>query len=144
MTTFRVMKLHEFDDSIYYRIACQCGEQNCDLQLELEYDKDIGSINLHMHKNLRASAHWGGYWKYCDFIRVWWKKLGMIWTLATKGYIEISEETMIHGEEHINNFIEALQQGKKFIVGKEKAWQEFLKLRGVDPKDLPSVKSAKS
>lgn len=144
MPIFRVMKTHEFDDSIYYRVACQCGDPQCDLTLEIDYDKKIGTINLFMSKKLMASAHWGGYWKYCDFIRVIWKKLGMIWDIATKGYIEVSEETMIQGEEHIDNFIEALQQGKKFMIGKEKEWQEFLKSRKVDPKDLPNLKSGRS
>jgi hypothetical protein len=144
MTTFGVMKIHEFDDSIYYRVACQCGEPECDLTLTLSFDKKCGFLELVMYKNLKASAHWGSFWNYFDFIRVWKNKLKMIWIIATKGYIEVCEENLIQGEEHIDNFILALQQGKKFIVGKEKAWQEFLKSRKVDPKDLPNVKSVKS
>ena len=59
----------------------------------------------------------------------------MCWTLITKGYIQVAEETMIQGEEHIDNFIAALQQGKKFIVGKESEWQEFLKSQKEEPND---------
>lgn len=137
--SLRVMKLDEFADSIYFRVACQCGEQNCDLILDLDYDKDFNAINLHMYKNLAASAHWGMDWDHFDFIRVLWNKIKMCWTLITKGYIQVSEETMIQGEEHIDNFIKALQQGKKFIVGKENEWQEFLKSQKEDPKDSVNV-----
>jgi len=142
--TSRVMRLEEFDDAIYYRVACQCGNQDCDLMLELDYDKEFGSINLHMYKKLAASADWGNYWEHFDFIRVGWNKIKMCWTIITKGYIEISEDTMISDEEHIDNFIVALQQGKKFIIGKEKEWEEFLKSRNLEKKDLPSVKKVKS
>ena len=144
MTTFRVMKTHEFDDSVFYRVACDCGEPECDLTLVLSYDKKYGFLELCMYKNLKASAHWGGFWKYCDFLRVWKNKLKLTWTLLTKGYIEINEESLFKSEEHIDNFIKALQQGKKFIVGKEREWQEFLKSKKVDPKDLPDLKSGKS
>ena len=134
--SLRVMKLEQFATSIYYRVACQCGEQRCDLVLEMEYDKELESIDIRMHKKLFASAHWGIDWDYFDFIRVSWNKIKMCWTIITQGYIEVTEETMIQGEEHIDNFIAALQQGKKFIVGKEKEWQEYLKSQKEDPKNL--------
>ena len=136
----RTMKLDEIGDSVYYRIACQCGNQDCDLTLEMEYDKDFDAINVRMYKKLHASTHWGEGWTYFDFIRVLWNKIKMSSIVITKGYIEVVEETMIQGEEHIDSFIEALQQGKKFIVGKEKEWQEFLKSQKGQPKDLENVK----
>lgn len=134
--SLRVMKLDEFADSIYFRVACQCGEQNCDLVLEMEYDKTLDSINIHIYKNLVASAHWGIDWNHFDFIRVLWNKIKICWTIITKGHMQVSEETMIQGEEHIDNFIAALQQGKKFIVGKESEWQEYLKSQKEQQKNL--------
>jgi len=141
--SYRTMKTHEFDDAVFYRVACQCGDQKCDLVLEIEYDKECESINLNMSKLLAASAHWGRDWDYFDFIRVWGNKVKLCLKIIFKGYIEVSETTMIQGEEHINGFISALQQGKKFIVGKEEEWQKFLKLQKQDPKNSTNVKSAK-
>jgi hypothetical protein len=112
---YRVMRIHEFGDAIYYRIACDCGEPNCDLTIEFEYDKDLNHVNLIIYKNLRASAHWGGYWNHFDFIRVFWNKIKMMWAILTRGYIEVCEGTLLTDFEHIDNFIKALQEGKKRV-----------------------------
>ena len=141
--SYKTMKLDEIGNSIYYRVACQCGSQDCDLVLELEYDKDFDCINIRMYKKLHASAHWGDYWDHFDFIRVLWNKIKMCSIVMTKGYVEITEETMIQGEEHIDSFISALQQGKRFIVGKEKEWQKFLELQKQEPKNLSNAEKDK-
>jgi hypothetical protein len=112
---YRVMRTNEFLDSIFYRVCCDCGDPDCDLTLEFEYDKDINYVTLNIYKNLRASAHWGDYWDHFDFIRIWWNKIKMIWIILTKGYIEVCEETMLKDIEHIDNFIKALEEGKRRV-----------------------------
>lgn len=115
MTSFRVMKLHEFEKSVFYRVACDCGAKDCDLSLIIEYDEELNYISLNMYKNLHASAHWNYGWKYFDFIRVWQNKIKMIKDILCKGYIEVQEEFLIKDENHINEFIEALEEGKEYI-----------------------------
>jgi len=107
------MRTHEFGGSVYYRVCCDCADEKCDLTLEFEYDKDINYVTLSIYKNLRASAYWGGSWDYFDFIRVWKNKIKMIWEILTKGYIEVCEGTLLKEPEHINNFIKALEEGRK-------------------------------
>lgn len=112
---YRVMRTHEFNDAIYYRVTCDCGEPRCDLTLEFEHDKEIGYISLNIYKNLIASAHWGGCWNHFDFIRVWKNKIKIIFTIIFKGYVEVCEGTLLKDIEHIDNFIKALEEGKKRI-----------------------------
>lgn len=109
------MRTHDFKDSVYYRVSCDCGEPRCDLVIDFEYDKKFNYINLTIYKNLLASAHWGCCWKHFDFIRVFWNKIKMMFTILFKGYIEVCEGTLLKDVEHIDNFIKALQEGKKRV-----------------------------
>lgn len=34
-----------------------------------------------------------------------------------KGYIEVEESFILRGEEHIDSFIEALEEGKQYLKG---------------------------
>jgi hypothetical protein len=106
------------DNSIWYRIGCDCMEPKCDLTLELEKVTDHHSIYLNMYKNLHASAYWGydsDSWRgKVEWLRVLLNKLLLCWKIMTKGYLEISE-SMIIREQHIDDFIGALQEGKKFL-----------------------------
>lgn len=104
------------DKSIWYRIGCDCMEPNCDLTLELEKDTDHSWIYLNMYKNLHASAHWGygEKWGWFNWLRVLLNKFSLCWKIITKGYLEISE-SMILKEQQIDDFVDALQEGKKFL-----------------------------
>ena len=116
MDKTRLMKLEEFDGSIWYRIGCACGDEQCDLTLELESDNNC--VTLNMYKILRASAHWGytDKWGIFDFIRVFFNKIRMCWKIMFSGYLEVNEAFLITDLARINEFILALEDGKEYLL----------------------------
>lgn len=126
--SYRVMKTHEFKNSVYYRIACDCTDEEHDLTLELDWDDGI--LTLHFFGNLEVSK-WGAYYNW--FERQWWK-IKKTFDLWFNGYFEVNYEMMILDEEHLDSFIEALQEGKdKF--GTFKKWLEEKEKENAKSKD---------
>jgi len=114
-----MMKFGAIGRSIFYRAACRCTSQECDLTLELESDKDFQSVSLSLYKTLKASTHYAGidgYWDYFDFIRILINKIKMMWKICMFGYIEVSEDFMFVDDKHIDEFLTALEEGRRFII----------------------------
>lgn len=106
------MKLHEFEDSVFYRAACCCGNEKCDLTLELERDEDIDNmIFLNMYKNLYWSSHWGS--NNCLFN--FWLRIKAALRVLFTGYIKVEESFIFKGEEQINDFLDALKKGLDYL-----------------------------
>ena len=60
MISRNVMKTNEFEDSIYYRVACSCNSNEHDVTIEFERDQEIPSmIFLNFYKNIAWCSHWG-------------------------------------------------------------------------------------
>lgn len=112
-TTYRVMKTGEWGGTtpmIAYRVACDCHGRDCDLMMDYEIDHDYHILNF--YKKLEFSAHdWGKF----SIIKTLWNKLKAIKKILFNGYIEVESNLIIRGEEHIQNFINALEEGKRFI-----------------------------
>lgn len=111
--SYRVMKTHEFEDSVFYRVACDCCDEEHDLTLMMEMDKD-NILTLSVFGNLECSVWYGNKnW----FVRFWGKikKTIEIWY---RGYFSANYEMMIFDEEHLDSFISALQEAKEKF-GKE-------------------------
>jgi hypothetical protein len=107
--------------SVFYRIACNCTDQDCDMVLEIEKDDDYHGIYLNIYKHLKASAHWGytSEWEPFDFVRVFINKIRMCCRIMFKGYIEVSEAFIMREEKHIESFREALLEGINYVERRE-------------------------
>lgn len=107
MISYRVMKIAEFNDSAFYRIACACGNKDHEFELWLEYDKDINNITLMIGKTL--------YWKYYYEFSPWYEKIYRRLFAGLKlifgGYLEMQADVLFMDKKHIEGFIEALQEG---------------------------------
>ena len=110
MTNFRAMKTEEFKDAVYYRVACSCGSDEHDVTLELEKDSVFEDLTLTFYKKIYYTSHW----KPNFFSRLWIRIKGVIKLLFT-GYIELESDFILQGEEHIDSFIKALEEGKHLI-----------------------------
>jgi hypothetical protein len=108
------MTLHEFEKSIFYRAACECGSEDCDLTLELEKDSDIHQITLALYKDL----YWAAYWHDDD---KWYKNLWLRIKAALRilfiGRIKVEESFLFGSREQIEDFIKALESGMEIIDG---------------------------
>ena len=112
-----VMKFDDWGDSVFYRVACNCTEQDCDMTLELERDKEYNALYLNIYKRLRASAHWGytSKWGGFDFVRVLINKIRMCCRIMFSGYIEVSEAFIMKDEKHIESFREVILDGIQYL-----------------------------
>ena len=107
------MKTEKFDNSIFYRIACSCGTDGHDLTLEFEHDKRFPHmLFLNMYKKLAWSSYWGMNNTWYKNI---WKRITGAAKMLFKGYIEVEESFILKGEDHIDSFIEALEEGKGYM-----------------------------
>lgn len=105
-----VMKTHQFDDLILYQVGCSCGDKNCNMVLELEVDH--GTMFLNLYKNLSISV----YWDDKNFFQRFWRRIKYAAMIFFTGYIKLEESHVFQGEDQINNFIAALQEGKDLLT----------------------------
>lgn len=109
-----VMKMSEWESApaITYRLGCDCGSPECDIRLSVEVDHDY--LTLLFYKKL-ISANYSDS-KFKNFR---WRIKSALKILFL-GWIEAEECLMLRGEEHINSFIQALEEGKAFIRENQK------------------------
>lgn len=115
MIAKKVMKLDEFKDAVFYRVACDCTSSDCDLTFEMEWDEEFDMITLGMYEDLRWSSHWVDYDKFGWWWRDKWLRLKVALRVLFTGYIKVEGWLILQGEEHVGTFIEALQEGKKKV-----------------------------
>jgi hypothetical protein len=96
--------------SIFYKIICGCGG-DCYLDLELEYDPEINSIELYFYKEISARDYDN---TYNIFKRFFWR-IKTALKILFKGTIFMDGNLLIQEEKHINDFIYVLQEGQKKI-----------------------------
>jgi hypothetical protein len=115
MISNKVMKTEEFDDAIYYRLPCSCGSKDHDITLEFEHDEEIPEmVFLNMYMNLA----WSSYWGDTNFFQIIWRKIKTALRIIFVGYIQLEESFILKGEDHIDAFIEALEEGKQLMKKK--------------------------
>lgn len=139
-----VMLVNQYDDCITYRIACSCGEPEHDIYMTVELDNSIPSMmTLEFYKDVYYFDHYRKDVLWFDecikkfksgkkkesikyfidntishFFKNLWYRLKKATRLVFTGYLKMNEDFLLEGEEHINNFIEILEEGKFFIKEK--------------------------
>jgi len=111
MTTNKVMKIHEFEDAVYYRASCDCGASHCDLTIELERDKEVDMIFMNMYKDV----HWCSYWQADGFFKETWVKIKAALRILFNGHIKVEESFIFKGDDHIDAFLNAIKEGRDYL-----------------------------
>lgn len=123
-----VMKFSIGKTGVYYRVACDCKQPECDMELSLEKDEDFPGIYCTFTKTLRAFADlyseaWLDGWGWADFIRIFKNKLILCWKIIFTGKIEVSEVLILRNKTQISNLLLALMEGRSFLEEMEKGEQ---------------------
>lgn len=117
------MEINDFGDAIFYRASCHCTDKRCDMDLELELDKEFDMINLGIYEDLYYEPHWKtDNW----FINKWYRITGAL-RLLFVGRIKVENFFIFEGEEQINDFVDTLKNGMKQLqleAEKKKAEKE--------------------
>lgn len=119
MISYRVMKTHEFDDSIFYRVACDCTDNEHDVRLELEsteVDKKLRILTMRISANLQ----WASYYAETWYGRIWERIITPIKMLIT-GRVEVYHEILFLHENHIDSFIAAMEEGKEKMAARKRS-----------------------
>lgn len=102
----KIMELDEYEDAIFYRASCSCGDQRQDTSLYLELDRETDMIYLHLFSEVYYSSYWTDNW----FIDKWYRIKDALRLIFT-GKIKIENTFLFEGEEQIKDFINMLQIG---------------------------------
>lgn len=140
-TKKRVMVVNQYKDAITYRVACACGSPEHDIYVAFELDKELPDmISLEFYKDVyyfdyyRRDVLWFDEFrkifkegkrkesiKYildntivCFFKNLWYR-IKKATRLVFTGHLEMNEDFILQGEDHVNNFIDILKEGKNFI-----------------------------
>ncbi len=100
-----------------YNVECGCGAKDHRIFVEFEHDDD--TVSIIFHKEVSWDCHWQ--------IKGWWenlrKRISGALTVLLKGRLDFEEDFMLCEIEHIDGFIDALQEGKdkmlKYINSQE-------------------------
>ena len=112
-----VMKTNEWKGtSVWYRVGCACSGETCDSIIAFEFDEDFGHIDINFYKTIIWNEYWNNKW----FWERWWSRIKVACKVLFKGYIELEGNFMIEEKEHLDEFVNALQEGR----GKMLEWQE--------------------
>lgn len=104
-----ILKTSEFGDSKWYHIRCDCGNDDCSHEMEVEADDFGVQVHIYVKNHTR-----------------WWEKnrWKQIWQILTKGYAHM-DTTIILNEQTALNYSETLKSAindvKQF---KEDYWEK--------------------
>lgn len=116
MIANRVMKIDDLKNPIYYKIDCDCSNDDHITTIEFEYDKKADIIYVSFYKKL--------IWCDCCHGLNWFQRIYRRIKAALKiiftGWIDVNESIILQNIDHIDGFIEALKEGKEYILEYQK------------------------
>lgn len=94
-----ILKTGDFGDAMFYHIHCDCGNDDCAHELEVEAD-DL-HIQVHIYHNQHTK---------------WWqrRRCKQIWQILTQGYAEM-QTTIVMNEQTALNYSETLKSAVKDV-----------------------------
>lgn len=118
-----IMKTREFKDSMFFKVECQCGNPDDELNFEIEVDKDVNDIIVNTW--IVQKSNWWDQtfpkrydidnpalqwfdWFWKDAINGIIRKARLTWTLWTKGYVKY-ESTTVMSKQQAFNYAETLK-----------------------------------
>jgi hypothetical protein len=89
-----ILKTNEWGDSKWYHIRCDCGNDDCSHEVNIE--SEICGIQVHIYHVQHTK---------------WWEKnrWKQIWQILTKGYAEM-QTTIVLNEQTALNYAETLKE----------------------------------
>jgi hypothetical protein len=112
----KVSLLETYKDSIFYKIDCDCADSNCETIIELEIDTKLKILSLNFYKTINLYS----FTNYENWIvRISeniFNRFKYAFKILFTGKISMSSDFILRDLEHINNFIEAIQEGKEYLT----------------------------
>ncbi len=77
-----------------------------------EFDEDFGHIDIRFYHNVS----WADYWGSNNWFTKMWSRIKLACKVMFTGYVELEGDFLIQEEEHLDGFIEALQEGRSKML----------------------------
>jgi len=103
-----ILMASDFGDSKYYRIACRCGNNQDDIDLNIEVED--GEVNIHIWSTTKTDWWTRRFDDHDNFIvhwtlerlNDWLNRFSVAWTALSKGYIETQSWTLMNKQQAYN------------------------------------------
>ena len=117
-----IMKTSDHGDSKFYKIACTCGNEDDEIDMEVEADEC--GVTVHFWSKVKTdwwNERWEKrynidnvflqdiHWYWIGFINGIWDRFKLTWKIWTQGYLE-KESWTIMTEQQALNLSEVLKQ----------------------------------
>ncbi len=122
-----IMKTHEWGCSKMYKISCDCGNPDHEIDVEIEAE-DIG-VNVNTYVTVK-SDYWSepvkvnntiendwlqeAEWAFKSTVNGFIRRVKLTWTLWTKGYVQ-TQSTITMSEQTALNYAETLKAAIKDV-----------------------------
>jgi len=113
------------DTSVWYNIMCDCTDDSHDTSMEFEYDKSANMLFLNFYKTISYSKQFGYMFEdntlldsIKNKIEVIWRRLKDATKLLFTGYIEMNGDFVLKDKQHIQDFIDAMVEGRDYCLDK--------------------------
>lgn len=114
-----VMLIKKTENSVWYRICCDCMDEKDDAFLHFEFDKLYKEISLTFYKKFYFQYELIFFDKFFDkckyFLKLIWWRIKSAFRIIFCGYIELESDMFFVSKEHIENIIKVLDEGIKYI-----------------------------
>jgi hypothetical protein len=128
-----ILKRGDFGDSIFYKVECQCGDPDHDLNFEVEAE-DTG-INVSTYVTVKTD-YWSDVfkkrydidspwlqefdWRWKDLVNGFIRRVRWTWRIWTRGYVK-TETTIAMTEQQALNYAETLKLAIKDVKNFKKS-----------------------
>lgn len=99
--------------SVLYRSACECMAPEHDLWIDLNFDKELNMLTMSFNYELSVNESYNE--GLLGHIKIAFKRILKAVRLLFTGRIVCNEEFIFHGDDHIDAFIQALDEGRQYI-----------------------------
>jgi hypothetical protein len=122
-----IMKTGEYGDAKFYKVVCQCGDPDHDIDFSVEAEDTGVNINTYI---TAKTDHWSEYvkkrydidnpyfqeldWTLKDILNGIVTRLKLTWTVWTKGYIKC-ETTVAMNEQQALNYAETIKSAVRDV-----------------------------
>jgi hypothetical protein len=102
---YRIMKTHEFEDSIFFRATCSCTATDHDQDVEVVVEKDDLVKEVKVVIGMKLNAMTTGDTKWERF--VW--RIKSAYKLLFSGYLELGMEFMFDSHRQVDSYLTAIK-----------------------------------
>jgi hypothetical protein len=128
-----ILRTHDFGDSKWYQVVCDCGQPDHTLTVEVEADEMSVNVNTyvtaktdHWSSTVKKRydidspwlQEWDWFWK--DLVNGIVTRLKLTWTVWTRGYVQ-TESTITMSEQQALNYAETLKSAIKDVKDFQKS-----------------------